>query len=425
MTLPAAARHPPRRGVLLSLATLAQIGVSFAQQGVVVLGVFFAAAYHLTLAQMGLVTSCISLGWMFAGLITGALIDRLGPRVVLSAGTLVMSAMAVVVAASSNLIVICLALVVLGMALSAAPLAGTKSVLLAWSREERGLPMGIRQMGVPAGSMAAALILPTLATFTGIHGIFWIFAGEMLAAGLLFAGALPRQGRGGAGPAPAVSPGLRRDLRHVALPGVCGFLLAWGQYVLLTFSIPMLHIVAGLSVPAAGVVLSLAQVGGGLARVILGGVSDRLHGRRDLVIGVTAASATLLAVVVAWLPGGASGVVLGVLWLLLGSVMVGWNALLLTWAGERVAVDHAGAAMGLTTSCVLFGAVVSAPIFGLVVQATGGFRGAWLVLAGVLGLATALLWWGARSWSLPAHCALAFEGQDGAADEPAAPSVAS
>ncbi len=96
-------------------------------------------------------------------------------------------------------------------------------------------------------------------------------------------------------------------------------------------------------------------------------------------------------------PAPVSVPVLVVLWLAMGVTRVGWNALMLTWAGERVSVGDAGAAMGLTTSSVLAGAIVCAPALGLIVQVSGTYHVAWLTLAALLCVAAALLWREARS----------------------------
>jgi cyanate permease len=47
--------------------------------------------------------------------------------------------------------------------------------------------------------------------------------------------------------------------------------------------------------------------------------------------------------------------------------------------------------MGITTSAILFGATVATPVFGVVVEASHGFRAAWLMLAAVQALAALLL----------------------------------
>lgn len=147
-----------------------------------------------------------------------------------------------------------------------------------------------------------------------------------------------------------------------------------------------------MSLKLAGVALALAQIGGGIGRVLFGWLSDRLGGRRELVLMATAAGGALLACVLLLLPRHPSFAVIAPLWLLLGITMVGWNALILTWVAERVSVENAGGAMGLTTSAILFGATVCTPVFGWIVEVSGSYRTAWLALAILLAIAATLLW---------------------------------
>lgn len=379
------------RRLELVTATLSQFGASVTQQGTIVLGIFFAATYSLNLAQMGAVVSSLTLGWMCSGLFVGTLVDAYGPRRVLFIGTLLLCVIATAVAATHSLPITVVLLFVLGLALGTVPLSGTKAVLMAWPREQRGLPMGIRQMGVPVGALAAALALPTLAAQFGLHPLYWGFAVLLGVCGLAFCAVLPRYERAPRRHA-SNTPLLRHELGRLVVPAVSGFLLAWGQYVLLTYTIPLLHRDDGLSLTLAGFVLAVAQVGGAGGRIIFGMISDRLGGRRDTVLLAAALAATLLACGLAALPGHVSALLLVPLWLVLGMTMVGWNALVLTWVGERVSIGNAGAAMGITTSAILLGATISAPIFGLIVQAGNSYRIAWLALAGVLGAAVLLLW---------------------------------
>lgn len=396
VTLPQSARaQRGSRALSLTLATLAQAGMTYVHQGVVVIGIFFVAAYHLTLAQMGLVVSFVSLGWMCSSVFTGILVDRFGAKIVLIYGTVLMSIAAGLISFTSTLVLICALLFVIGLGVSSVSLGGSITVMTAWSPEERGLPMGIRQMGVPVGSMVAALSLPTLAALVGLRSLFLIFALELLILGMSFAWTLPRMPPR-QGPAVRAAGGLRGDLKRVIVPCGAGFLLAWGQYVLLTFTIPMLHTIGGVSVALAGVVLAMAQVGGGIARIGLGALADRLHGRHDLVLVATSATATALAVLVAVLPMRLPFFVLIALWFVMGIAMVGWNALLITWSGERVRNGNTGAAMGFATSFVLLGAIVTAPVIGLVIQTTGKYADAWLLLAAILFVATLVVWFGSR-----------------------------
>lgn len=374
----------------LALATLSQCGASFTQQGVVVLGVFFAVTYHLSLSQMALVVSSISTGWMIAGIFIGMLVDRHGPRAMLLLASAGMCGMAALLGWATSLPLTCVLLFALGLCLAVVPVAGSKAVLLRWDVVRRGLPMGIRQTGVPLGAMLAAFTLPRAASAIGIHPLFWGFAAILLITSVAFGRAispisLPRtSGR-------AVHGTQIAALRRSALAAACGLLLASSQYDLLTYSIPMLHADDGLAITTAGVVLGLSQLGGGTARIVFGALSDRLGGRRDRVLLGVVGAAALLSLSLVFLPARVPLALLAPLWLCLGMGMVGWNALLMTWAGERVPTRHAGLAMSMMGSAVMFGGVVAPPLFGLVVEKTGSFHAGWLLVTGALVAAFALV----------------------------------
>ncbi len=395
-------RHPRengddvRRGVLLAAATLSQFSGSVAQQGTVVLGVFFASAYGLTLAQMGGVVSSLVLGLVVSALIVGALVDRYGSRRVLFCGTLILVAASTALGIFQNLGLSVALLFLLGLALSTVSLAGVKSVLTTWPRERRGLPMGIRQMGVPAGAMAAALALPALATRFGLHAIYFGFAVLLALGGFAFCAVLPSGNKGDTTVSLDGHVRLRYEAHRLLVPCASGFLLGWGQYAVSTYTIPFLSTHNGIAIGVAGVLLAVAQAGGAGARILLGHLSDRLGARRDLVLMATSACGGLLAVGLAMLPRSVALIALVPLWFVLGALLVGWNALMLTWAGERVSVGNAGAAMGLATSAILLGATICPPVFGFVVQVSGSFSAAWLMLGGILAVAAGILWVHAR-----------------------------
>lgn len=384
-------RQSPGGGtVLLVTGTLSQMAASLAQQGTVVLGVFFAALYSLDLSQMGIVIASMTLGWVVSGMFIGTLVDLYGPRRVLFIGTLLLTFVSFWLGVVSSFIGTLLLLFLMGVTLGAVPLSGTKAVMMAWPRERRGMPMGVRQMGVPLGSMLAALILPSLAGHVGLHAIYFGMSALLFVCGLLFCAVLPSRE-----PIPASKTEppvrLRSESRALITPACAGFLLAWGQYSILTYTIPLLHGRSGLSLTLAGVALALAQVGGGVGRVLFGWLSDRLGGRRESVLLMMALGGAALACSLTLLPRHPSFLVVALLWLLLGLMMVGWNALILTWVAERVSAGNAGGAMGLTTSAILLGATICSPVFGWIVEVSGTYRVAWLTLAALLCLAALLL----------------------------------
>jgi MFS family permease len=372
----------------LAVATASQTASSIVQQGVAVLAVFVRAAEHLSLSQMGLVTSAMSLGVVAGMVLGGPQVDRRGPRAVLGVGTVWTALMATILAVTRGFPMLLGGLLLLGVGIAAYPASGTRAIFDAFTGRRRGFVMGIRQTGVPLGAALAAAVLPPLALYWGTSGIFLADALVLLAGGLPFALMMP-PGRTTAGGAP---PGRSwRELRGAAGPLAAAALLVAGQYVALAFTITDLHRVHGWTLAAAGIGLALVQVGGGVGRIGLGWWSDRRGGRRPPAILLAAAIGAAGAFVLGLLPRDVPGIVLGLVLFLFGIGAVGWNGLTLTWAGERVPSTRSGQAMSLTGSVVFLGSAVYPPLFGWVVDVSGQFRLAWWLLAALLAVAMGLV----------------------------------
>ncbi len=388
---------PARVGpvAFLTIATVSQTGMSFVQQGIVVMGVFFAALYHLTLAQMGLVTTALSLGVMASMVVMGGMADRIGPRRLLFWGSMVMSALSLIFLVASGFYALLVLLFGLGAALAIVPASGTKAVFTAFRGCPRGTVMGIRQTGVPLGALLAASLLPRIAT-EGLRPLFLIFAAELLFLGWIFSAVMPTHRLN---PPKKASPRLNRTIiSRLWRPALVASLMVSGQYVLLGFSLTDLHRVHHLGLVAGGMVLAAAQLGGGVSRVMTGVVSDRLGGRRPPVIVGCAITAALMAAFVAMLPGAVSIWILIPLWFVFGMGAVGWNALTIAWAGESVPTHHSGLAMSGVGTAAFLGAAVFPPLFGALIDATHRFSVGWGALGLVLAFAGFLTWqFGKRS----------------------------
>ncbi|MHB1956354.1 MAG: MFS transporter [Sulfobacillus sp.] len=374
----------------LGLSLLSQTGMSFVQQGLVVLGVFFVMAYHLNFTELGFITTALSLGVMVSMVFVGVAVDRVGPRMVLFWGALLMagfSALLLTVRGYAGLLVV---LFLVGVSLAIAPSAGTKAVFTAFLGRPRGLVMGIRQTGVPLGAAISAALLPRLVPAWGLPPIFVLFAAELLISGWAFAAVMkswrttnPR----------TVRVHLNRGhWTQLLRPALVAFLLVSGQYILLTYSIADLHQDHRMSLAMAGIVLASSQIGGGVGRIVMGHFSDRMSGRRAPVVAFAATLGACSALVVALLPGTAPVWILFLIWTIFGFGAVGWNALALTWAGESVPSAHSGFAMSLTGTIVFLGSAIFPPIFGVIVDSTHHFADGWWMLSLILGIAAVIAW---------------------------------
>lgn len=378
----------------LGLAFLSQTGMSFVQQGLVILGSFFAISFQLSLTQIGLITTALSLGLMTSMVFVGLTVDRMGPRVVLFWGTVCMTVLTLVFLKVQTFGSLLMVLFFMGGTLAIVPSAGTKAVFNAFAGRPRGMVMGIRQTGVPIGAAIAAYVLPHLVPNWGLHGVYLLFAIGLLVTGWLFAAVMQPWKK-----QTTTHKHIRMERKHwkkLLRPTSVAFFMVSGQYILLTYSISDLQQVHHVRIAVAGSILALSQIGGGLGRIILGQWSDRLGGRRPPVLAWTAVMGAILAFVVGILPAATPLWCLFMIWTLFGFAAVGWNALALTWAGESVPPTHSGLAMSLTGSIVFLGSSIFSPVFGVVVDVTHRLAIGWWMLAAILLIAASIAWSSAK-----------------------------
>lgn len=383
--------------LILSAATLAQLGASLAQQGVIVLIVYFRLLDHLSLVGMGAVAAAVPLGTMLGMIPAGAAVDRGGVARTALAGCLglAVSAVCLFLATPGPLWALVVCLFGIGMFAAVMAMAGSGAVFAAFPPQRRATAMGIRQTGVTLGAGVAAALLPTLVATWGLKDVLVALGVPVTVFAVFLArvSAAIRQPvhapRGGAGHAST------RSLVALAPIALVGTLLAAGQYDTLTYGITYLHADAALSLAAAGLVLAMAQVGGTLARIAVGMVRDRLGIDTGHAVAAVAIVGCASLIAFSTFPHAP----LAAWWVLsffLGVGAIGWNALVLTWAGERAAVGLQATAMGISGSGVFLGATVFPPLFGAVATATGSLPMAWRSVALLYALAVGLVFWQSR-----------------------------
>ncbi|WP_442969903.1 MFS transporter, partial [Rhodococcus sp. R1101] len=155
-------------------------------------------------------------------------------------------------------------------------------VVVGWfPPHRRGLAMGIRQMSVPLGVAAGALVIPTLA---GDHGIAWALAFPALACGgAAVACAVgvtdpPRPGRTEAERAGVLANPYRTSMSLTRIH-LASILLVIPQYVVWTYALVWLITDRGWDEVGAGLVITAAQILGAIGRVLTGAWSDRVGSR--------------------------------------------------------------------------------------------------------------------------------------------------
>jgi len=370
-----------RYGVL-ALVTAAQAGASVGQQGLGSLGPFLAPALGLNAEQLGVIFGAVVLGAATTTALAGIFVDAFGERrmILFSGVTICLAFIAAAAYHSYPWLVFWVA--VSGIGYAAATPAGGRAILL-WFARDRGFAMGIRQMGVPVGGIAGALLLPLLASLFGYGGAF--VAAGLLALVPAIAVALfyrvpdetvhhVRSLRELFGAMAEVA----RDPRLLFVTLACMVLIC-GQSNMLTFLELSLVRDTKLALALAAGALATAQLGAALGRLFWGTASDRLFGG-DRVVPLMFASAVLCAASlgVAHLPPGGVLPAFFVAFVL-GLAGAGWNGIFSAALAEIGGPHRTGSALGVGLTGLFLAGTVAPPAFGRLADAHG-FSTAWTAL---------------------------------------------
>ena len=391
-----------RRWLILIVGLFAMIAGCAYQYGLPYLIPALRADNGLSLREAAIVISCPVAGLLVALTLWGIAADRWGERIILGTG-LTIAGLALLSAASTS------GTVPLGVCFFAAGAGGASihaasgRLILGWfAAHERGLAMGVRQTGQPLGVGLAALTLPPLATAAGLAGGLYLLAGCCLGAAALVAVFVrdperPEAGDEHQGGSPYRTAVLWRI--HAA-----SALLVVPQFAVSAFALVYLVDARGWDGAAAGRVLAVAQVGGAVARLVVGHWSDRA-GSRVRPMRLLAMAIGVIMIVLA--AGALSGREVATFALLAAAVItVTTNGLAFTAVAEYAGRSWAGRALGIQNTGQNLLAAATPPALGALVTATAYGTAFAAVVA--FPLAAALL--------IPAHLGTGSPAAEDASD---------
>ncbi|XVH30244.1 MFS transporter [Haloferacaceae archaeon DSL9] len=371
---------------LVSVILLWQVAASICYYAVFAATPFFRDAFALSGFAVGLIVTVLTLGYAVFLLPLGAFTDRFGERRTLFVGLLGLSIGAVLVAGARSYSTLLVATFLLGSLYGTAMPGTNKAIFDNIEPGRRNLAVGIKQVGVTAGSGLSALLV------TGIAGVLVWQAGFLVAAGLglLIAAVFFLTYRSGGGGGTASYPefgSLAQNKPYRSL-AAAGFFLGAGLFTTTGYTILYLDESIGSTVAFGGIVLASLQVSGSVGRVVTGWLSDALPGEPRRTIGgillVQAVSGALLFLAVAWsdTPATAAAALVG-----LGFFILGFTGVYYSCMATLVNPDEMGGATGGGQLALTSGALVAPPVFGFVAD-THSYRAGWLLLAALAALAT-------------------------------------
>ncbi len=367
------------RWTVLAVGSLAQAAASAYVLGLAAIGPALRAGYGLSLPGLGLLLAASTAGLLLTVIAWGRASDRLGERAVMAAGLVVAAAALAIAPLMRRPVPLGLVLVLAGAGAASVNAASGRAVLTWFGPARRGLAMGVRQTAVPVGAGLGAVVLPPITRAHGLAAAYLTLAAFSLVAAVAVWAWIrepaavpgpqpPTNAPSGVPPKPAGTGAVLRDPVLVRL-ALGSALLVIPQFVIVAFSVELLHERGGLSPGAAAVVLAVAQGTGGAGRLLAGWWSDRVGSRlqplRLIAITVAAGFAGLAGAVFAPVAVLVVGLVA------VAGVVISWNGLAFTAAGELAPPGRAGTALGAQNSACFVSATLTPPAIGAVITVVG------------------------------------------------------
>lgn len=341
----------------------------------------------MSLTVAVLLSSMPSWGMVVTLVFWGYVLDRVGERIVLTAGSVLTAAAAYAAASAHSVLMIGVFLFIGGMAAASCNTAGGRLVSAWFPPRQRGLAMGIRQTAQPLGIALGALVIPELSESGPHRGLMFLAVMCTVAAVASVIGIAdpPRKSRKAAAVEELASP-YRGSLVLWRIHAVAGLLMI-PQTVTVTFMLVWLMDRHGWPVAAAGALVTLTQVLGAVGRIAVGRWSDHV-GSRMRPVRTIAIAAALALFVLALTDGTGSGY--DVLLMVVVSVLaVLDNGLEATAITEFAGPFWSGRALGLQNTTQRLAAAAGPPLFGALIMAAQ-YPAAW-ALCGLFPLAAAPL----------------------------------
>ena len=356
---PAPARR--YRWTILSAGVVAQAANSAILLGLPAIAPALRQHYGLTLTQVGVVLAAMNFGSVGTLLLWGIVADRIGERAVIALGQVGAATGLVWAGRAPSFASLVAALSVTGAVGAGVNAASGRAVMAWFDEEERGFALGIRQMAVPLGGAVAAIALPLLNAHISLRAAFdGLATGCGMAA--IVGAILLRTERADDHSLVA------RPLRDPRVWRICiaSTFYATTQLSLIGFFVLFLHDRRGVSTAVAAGGLAATQVLGGVARVVLGRLSDRLRLRIVLLRWIALCLAVTVGLTTALLDASPWIVIPALV--LAGTFALSWNGLSFTATAEAAGRARSGAAIGLQQTFLSAGSIVAPIAFAAVVH---------------------------------------------------------
>ncbi|MGV8050775.1 MAG: MFS transporter [Anaerolineaceae bacterium] len=384
------------RWVILGICWLGYVIALMQRLSIGPLAPYIKEGLNLTNSQVGMLTSSILVGYLFAMIPAGLIADRVNEKYVLVIseiiGAFFLSCVFFAPEFKETLFFLCLC----GLGLGAILPATTKAILTWFTERERATAMGIKHTAINVGGLIAAMTLPTLAlTYSWRHTfLFMGFIG--VATGIVsFIFYKPHastsiQPETGNPEKIKISSSFKHVLKNknILLVTLVG-LLASVEFAVITYFVLFLKEDLGYAVVTAGFLLAVLESGGAFGKPTIGFVSDRLlRGSRKKAYMLICIVWCCASIIMAFARAGQPIWITVPLCFILGMSLIGWSGIHFTFIAELGGNDFVGTTTGISTIAMVPGAIIWSPLIGKIIDITGSYMVAWFTIAasGMLGV---------------------------------------
>lgn len=398
MTLQNREQVPCYRWVILGILWIAYIVVFLQRLSVGPLAPFLKDELHITSAQVGIVMSAASLGYMLTLFPAGWVVDKMGVRLPIVIAELTAGICMISIYFVSSYMHLLILMLMTGLACGFLMPSTSRSVVDWFPLKERATAMGFKQTAVNVGGIISASTLPILAIALGWRygfvslGIIAIVVGF---ATLVLYKDPPKTVLSDSKSSddlgkPVTLVELFKN-REIWLVATCGLCLAWVEMAMIGHLVLYLKEVLLFSVVTAGGLLAMTEASGAIARPGGGFISDRsLRGKRKPIFIAMASTASVMCLLLGLFGPHLSWAIYLVL-ILLGLSGIGFGGIYFALLAELGGQHGAGRAVGLGNTVSMAGSVLGPIVFGNIVDISGSYKWAWLSLSCIATLCVFLL----------------------------------
>lgn len=373
--------------MFLAEIVILQIMGNFTLSSYAPLAHFIKDSFMLNEAAVGLITSATFAGALSINLVSGLIVDNLGPKKTMKISYGILAAGALIAYFAGEYYVLVAAYFIIGFGYGMVTPA-TNSAIMTEYYPRHTSPMGIKQSGVPMGTIFATVALPLIVLQYSLRYAFLFLFIITAVIGLVTRG--ERNYQGSLGKNETIFKHMKGVLKNrtlVVLSLITAF-LSWGQQAVFTYFVLFLGS-RNFYVLVAEDLFIVLLLGSVIGRMLWPPITQRLfHGHRvknySLIMVLIGVTFLFLPFVTFNLAEAA------IMAVLLGFTAVAWNSNYVTLVSEIAPKGSVGTYSALSMVIISVGSILGTPLSGFIVDATGSFSYMWITLGICLVFASAI-----------------------------------